>query len=191
MRTVIEAELAFPAVGGRMALDFVATLGKRDTARIERLRTPGDLERWARHAGVAAAVVDADEAALEPARRLREALHRLVLVRLGRGHARADDVNLVNACAMADAPPSTLAAHGGAFRRELPRTTVAGLLAAVARDAVDLLTGPDATAVRECEGEACTLLFVDASRGRRRRWCSMDLCGARSKMRALRARQHP
>ncbi|MEV8375862.1 CGNR zinc finger domain-containing protein [Kribbella sp. NPDC056861] len=41
----------------------------------------------------------------------------------------------------------------------------------------------------QCEDPTCTLLFVDSSRSHRRRWCSMDRCGARSKMRTLRSAQ--
>jgi predicted RNA-binding Zn ribbon-like protein len=67
--------------------------------------------------------------------------------------------------------------------RRQPTTAVA-LLATVARDAIDLLSGPMADRVRECDGDGCTLLFLDASRAARRRWCSMDACGARSKMAA-------
>jgi predicted RNA-binding Zn ribbon-like protein len=43
--------------------------------------------------------------------------------------------------------------------------------------------------VKACEGPACTLLFVDHTRGRKRRWCSMALCGNRAKQAAHRHRQ--
>ena len=59
----------------------------------------------------------------------------------------------------------------------------AGLLAVVARDAVGLLT--DAVArgrLRQCEGENCSLLYLDTSRGRRRRWCSSEVCGNRERV---------
>jgi predicted RNA-binding Zn ribbon-like protein len=59
----------------------------------------------------------------------------------------------------------------------------AGLLAAVARDAVELLTDPVArTQLRACEGENCTLVYLDTSRGRRRRWCSSEICGNRERV---------
>ncbi|MCZ4100324.1 CGNR zinc finger domain-containing protein, partial [Streptomyces sp. H39-C1] len=57
------------------------------------------------------------------------------------------------------------------------------LLAAVARDAVELLTDPAARAqLRQCEGESCSLVYLDASRGRRRRWCSSEICGNRERV---------
>ncbi|TRC97472.1 hypothetical protein FJV76_00670 [Mesorhizobium sp. WSM4303] len=42
--------------------------------------------------------------------------------------------------------------------------------------------------VKACEGPACTLLFVDHTRGHKRRWCSMALCGNRAKQAAHRQR---
>ncbi|MDB5982408.1 MAG: hypothetical protein JWQ69_3423 [Pseudomonas sp.] len=45
------------------------------------------------------------------------------------------------------------------------------------------------TDVKHCEGPACTLIFVDHTRGRKRRWCSMAVCGNRAKAAAHRERQ--
>ncbi|TCS06419.1 ABATE domain-containing protein [Rhizobium sp. BK418] len=42
--------------------------------------------------------------------------------------------------------------------------------------------------VKACEGPSCTLLFADHTRGHRRRWCSMALCGNRAKQAAHRHR---
>ncbi len=68
-------------------------------------------------------------------------------------------------------------------------TTAAALVASVARDAIDLLSGPLAGRIRECSAGDCALLFFDTSRAGRRRWCSMASCGARAKMAAYRARR--
>jgi predicted RNA-binding Zn ribbon-like protein len=46
----------------------------------------------------------------------------------------------------------------------------------------------DFSNVKACEGPACTLLFADHTRGHRRRWCSMALCGNRAKQAAHRDR---
>jgi predicted RNA-binding Zn ribbon-like protein len=42
--------------------------------------------------------------------------------------------------------------------------------------------------VKACEGPTCTLIFVDRTRGRARRWCSMAICGNRAKQAAHRHR---
>ena len=47
----------------------------------------------------------------------------------------------------------------------------------------------DFSNVKCCEGPNCTLMFVDHTRGRKRRWCSMAVCGNRAKAAAHRERQ--
>jgi len=176
--------LAFPFVGGRPALNFVGTLGKRGSEDIERLRTADDLARWADEAGLGPASFST---APEPARLLREAIYGLILGATGRAPARPEDVALVNEWAAHGVQIPQLVLRGGTLHRDDSGWTASGVLAVVARDAVDLLTGPEAGMIRDCEDPTCTLYFVDTSRGRRRRWCSMDRCGARAKMRTLRS----
>jgi predicted RNA-binding Zn ribbon-like protein len=59
----------------------------------------------------------------------------------------------------------------------------------VARSAVELLTEGDLRRVKECPGAGdCGWLFYDTSRNGARRWCSMEGCGSRAKMRRHYAR---
>ncbi|WP_438447324.1 CGNR zinc finger domain-containing protein [Gorillibacterium sp. sgz5001074] len=57
------------------------------------------------------------------------------------------------------------------------------ILAAVAVSAAELLTAPEPPPVRMCGGEGCGWLFLDETRNRKRRWCSMSDCGNRAKQR--------
>jgi predicted RNA-binding Zn ribbon-like protein len=43
--------------------------------------------------------------------------------------------------------------------------------------------------LKACPNDRCRWLFYDHSRNRSRTWCSMGVCGARSKMRTYRARR--
>jgi predicted RNA-binding Zn ribbon-like protein len=83
-----------------------------------------------------------------------------------------------------------------------PELAVAGLTAAwavpvratqalstMAREMIELLSGPLAERIRECASDDCPLVFVDTSRPGARRWCAMERCGNRHKLRALRARR--
>jgi predicted RNA-binding Zn ribbon-like protein len=54
----------------------------------------------------------------------------------------------------------------------------------IADAAADLLSSPAADLLRRCAGQVCVLFFVDTSRNHSRRWCSMELCGNRSKVSA-------
>jgi predicted RNA-binding Zn ribbon-like protein len=49
--------------------------------------------------------------------------------------------------------------------------------------AADLLTSGDRARIHECAGPGCGWLFLDTSRNRRRRWCTMQGCGNRAKAR--------
>jgi predicted RNA-binding Zn ribbon-like protein len=62
------------------------------------------------------------------------------------------------------------------------------LLLPITRALADLVCTEDFTYVKACEGPACTLLFIDRTRGRGRRWCSMAVCGNRAKQAAHRER---
>jgi len=58
-----------------------------------------------------------------------------------------------------------------------------------ARDCLDLFDSPDRAALRWCADAKCTRVFIDRSRGQRRRWCGMKGCGDRAKAAAYRRRQ--
>jgi predicted RNA-binding Zn ribbon-like protein len=61
------------------------------------------------------------------------------------------------------------------------------LLWPVIHSAGELLLSQDLVQVKECPG--CGWLFLDTSKNRSRRWCSMSTCGARDKMRRYHKRQ--
>jgi predicted RNA-binding Zn ribbon-like protein len=62
------------------------------------------------------------------------------------------------------------------------------LLFPLARSLADLVCTQDFTHVKACEGQTCTLLFIDRTRAHARRWCSMAVCGNRAKQAAHRKR---
>jgi predicted RNA-binding Zn ribbon-like protein len=179
-------ELRFLFIAGRPCLDLAATVGERWRRSFERLRTPEDLGRWLVESGMAGEAPAVERADLEAARALRDAIYRAAKL-AGRGTLDPDDVAQINRCATAPAPvPQLDAERRVSWVCERP---VPAALASIARDAIDLLSGPLATRVRECAAEDCALLFVDASRPGRRRWCSMEGCGNRAKTTSYRRRQ--
>jgi len=66
--------------------------------------------------------------------------------------------------------------------------SIEALLVPVAEAAATLLAQGDFTLIRRCEGSDCVLWFYDHTKAHRRRWCSMELCGNRTKVAAFRAR---
>jgi predicted RNA-binding Zn ribbon-like protein len=62
------------------------------------------------------------------------------------------------------------------------------LLLPIARAIAQCVSTADFTHVKNCEGHGCTLVFLDQTNRRSRRWCSMAMCGNRAKQAAHRAR---
>ncbi|MBO1337889.1 ABATE domain-containing protein [Streptomyces sp. VRA16 Mangrove soil] len=179
---------AFRWLGGRLSVDFTATLGQRGLgdAEFDRLRSPDDLSRWCTEAGLCEAPAPAaTPRVLTHAHELREALHTAFTAPTAAG---LDTISTWSSRSL-PGPRLTLTERGRPALVRPEIHTIADLLPLIARDGVDLLTGPYARRIRECASSDCTLLFVDESRPGRRRWCSMDTCGARSKMAGYRARR--
>ena len=181
------SELRFHWKSGRLCLDFVATVGERWRRSFERLRTPEDLGRWLVDASLLTAPPEVQRSELEAARALREAIYRVAKL-AGEGTPDPGDVGEINAWAARPALAPQLESDGRGVRWTA-ESEVTAALASVARDAVDLLSGPLAGRIRECAAPDCALLFVDASRPGRRRWCSMGGCGNRMKTAAYRRRR--
>ncbi|MFD8416146.1 CGNR zinc finger domain-containing protein [Streptomyces sp. NPDC059650] len=104
-----------------------------------------------------------------------------------------DEGALARVNALAAGPPPGLCAvrdQEGHLVRELCGGVECGaLLAAVARDAVELLTDPgDRALLRSCAADGCTRVYLDTSRGHRRRWCSSEVCGNRERVARYRRR---
>jgi len=167
---------------GRACLDFAHTGESPYWAEPELVHDRTDLEHWLAHvlglAGVRARPRD-----VAAAYRLREAVTELAMARVGGRPLDAAHVDTVNTFAAAAPPAPRMTADGAAA--PLVATATAGL-SAIARDAIDLLTGPLGHRIRVCAAEDCGLMFVDASRPGTRRWCSMQRCGNLTKVRTHR-----
>ncbi|WP_017623103.1 CGNR zinc finger domain-containing protein [Nocardiopsis chromatogenes] len=196
---------AFRFDPGALCLDFMLSGGPGPISHWEALYSTDDLRSWFSRTrlGLDPDGIRADEADVEEARRMRDALWRLVHERLGRGGAEAGDLEVVNRAAarppliprmtphVEDTSEHTASAEGRDAVHAAWATPIeaAQVTSHIARNAIDLLTGPWAERIRECEAGDCMLVFVDMSRPGKRRWCSMQRCGNRSKVRALRTRK--
>jgi predicted RNA-binding Zn ribbon-like protein len=89
------------------------------------------------------------------------------------------------------AAPSLVPRLGDGGRRWVPPASAEQALATLARELIDILSGPQAARIRQCAAEDCDVVFLDSSRAGSRRWCSMERCGNREKVRAFRQRRTP
>lgn len=170
---------------GHPVLEFVATLAGRRTEPLERLATPVDLSRWLELAGIAPAP-RCTQRTLGQARRLREALYRLVVgAREGRPPA-ISDLELVNAWARGPTLAPQLDASLGV--ELVGPDPCRAALTQLARAGIELVSGSQLERIRNCANPTCSLMFIDHSRPGRRRWCSMERCGNRAKTAGYRRR---
>ncbi|MGB9183513.1 MAG: CGNR zinc finger domain-containing protein [Solirubrobacteraceae bacterium] len=180
-------QLSFRFVSGHRALDFVATFGDRYRRGLERLRQPSDLEGWLRSAGLSVSTTASGED-LDDARRLREVIYRLARAALKDEAVATADLDALNA--WAQKPRLTPQLDRRLRRKWASSQGVGSALALIACEAIELLSGPERPLIRECAATpACSLLYLDRSRGRRRRWCEMERCGSRAKMADYRKRR--
>ncbi|GAA1419054.1 CGNR zinc finger domain-containing protein [Catellatospora coxensis] len=179
---------------GALWLDLLVSGGPGELAGFETLHTPADLAAWTKLSRLRLdpARVHVTAAELAAAVRLRDRLWELAWALIRGGPVGPELAAVVDEAAAGPPPAPRLRVTGHGFRREwtLP-VTGTQLLSAVARDVIDVLTGPYADRLRECGGVRCGLVFLDTSRPGSRRWCSMERCGNRSKVRALRERRAP
>ncbi|WP_237703790.1 CGNR zinc finger domain-containing protein [Rhodospirillum rubrum] len=172
---------------GRLSLDLAATVRRRGSLPNDVLAAPGAPARWLREAiGVEdlPALSPAQEAAL---RALRETIWTLATAASADAVLPAAAVDDLNATAAFPLATPQLDAASVTVRL-LAADPFLAALAAIAGDAIDLLGGALRSRIKACAQPDCQMLFLDLSRSRRRRWCSMDRCGSRAKGDAFRQR---
>jgi predicted RNA-binding Zn ribbon-like protein len=178
----------FIFVAGRLCIDFTQSggeTGKR--AYWERFHQPSDLEDWLAESplGLHGVQVSPDE--FQTALSLREAIWRVAQAVLQNKTPPVGDIETINRVAATPDLPPQLTRDGARQVWHSPASASAAL-SLIARDAIDLFSGELRTRIRECENPHCGLMFVDASRPGKRRWCLMKRCGNMAKTSRYRER---
>jgi predicted RNA-binding Zn ribbon-like protein len=172
--------------GGRLSLDFIATSGARAG---ELLPASPCLAEWLVAAGLTEQAPMLSDVELNDARALRSTLSRLVWASIGDGTFDRGDLDLTNAVAARPTPVRSLCLRGEDLVAQGAAPEIDQCLGVIARDAIDLLTGPQRALLRTCAAEGCSGLYVDLSRGHRRKWCTTTGCGNRTRVSAHRHRR--
>lgn len=180
--------------GGHPALDFVNTLDERLATPVERLPTfealvhfvvetsllsKAEASRTRRSSAAASAT-------LKRAITLREALHRTLGHAVSYTHSVDSDLGIIAREILRMREGLSLQRASilnwtwrDRFSEERPLWELA---AAIDR----LITSSELKSVRKCAAVDCGTYFLDTSRARQRRWCSMANCGNRNKVRRFR-----
>jgi predicted RNA-binding Zn ribbon-like protein len=189
-------------IGGVLAVDFANTLhAGKDPAGA--LRSWSDLIDFLELRGAVTRPEGAElramgerdarrcETALGEGLRLRDTIRAMLDAMAAKRLLRAGWVAKINeALAWGAGAPRLVRQEGGwrvGFDPALPDPRRA--LAPIARSMADLAASGAGGEIRRCANPRCVLYFRDTSRTRRRRWCSMAVCGNRMKV-AAHIRRH-
>jgi predicted RNA-binding Zn ribbon-like protein len=196
VRTLETLEL----VGGALCLDFVNTINSRLNPEHDYLVHYSDLTGWANKLGILSTAqtnqlqkrakqnVAEAENALQTARTLRELLYQLFS-----NAAKGSEPNKKDMETFVTTYGESVS-HGLFLKTDDHYTTtwkvdeaLDTVLWPIVHSAGELLLSKELGQVKECPG--CGWLFLDTSKNQSRRWCSMNTCGARDKMRRYHKRQ--
>jgi len=184
---------SFDLVGGSPALDFANSITSPGGTRRDAIDSFDALLRWADRVRI---LTHTEQATLAERARSDPARAADVL-RLAHRRRRAI-TEVFSAMAANRRPPETmvrhvLVAYGAAVanaeatpdetgaRLTWPAEDLMAPLRIVDYDAGRLFLSGETSLIKECE--TCPWLFLDRSRNHSRRWCDMQVCGSRAKMR--------
>ena len=194
-------------ISGSLGLDFLNTLATPVDTQVDWIDDGDGLLAWLEQARLvpakdlkalkARAMPGEFDAVAAQARSLREWFRGFVKARSGRSICPDDlrELEPLNRLLVRDEQfaQTRRRTHGRGVRPGVEdATTLAtpeSLLLPIGEEIARFLCSGDFEYVKACEGSTCTLLFVDRTRGRARRWCSMAICGNRAKQAAHRDRR--
>jgi predicted RNA-binding Zn ribbon-like protein len=181
--------------GGHIALDLVNTVLVANGELVDRLTSPDELGWWTSVTSLGArygAPTEVDGQVFAQVIGLRGALKGGFDAIVAQEPLPAASLATINAI-LRSGPGSELRSGSGGgvsygLRVDLARDS--GPLPWLLADAgARLISGDNAGLLRRCANhDSCVLLFLDTSRSHTRRWCSMEMCGNRSKVAAFNAR---
>ena len=164
--------------------EFVNTLNIE--RGVDQLADPSALERWFCTHGLLRGGTRPGEAELVAARRLREAIRTLLLGNNGVS-VRKEAALVVTRTAARGGLAPVFDLDGNA-RLEPAASGVDGALGRVVALVAEAMADGTWTRLKACRADDCRWAFYDHARNRSRQWCSMAVCGNRTKARTYRRR---
>ncbi len=188
---------SLPLLGGRLSLDFVNATPPNPELSWDRLihfLNSTDIispERSAQLLSLPQSDPQAAEALLLKTRRLSSALRKVFTAMLRKQRMAGEWIEPINEILRITEGHDELVGQDGLWKIEFVAREggLDWLLAAVARSGAEIIAEGLRARLRLCANVHCDLFFYDNSRTRRRRWCSMAVCGNRSKVAAFARKQ--
>jgi len=192
MKTDLKYRYKTEAIGGHVALDLLNTVSIVDGMRVDSLETDKDVKAWlldnSKVLGIENVKMDFPDLA-ETTKRVREIIREIIAAKK---QGKKLDIQPLNALLKNGVSYTQIVSQipdEYEVRKIRVVDSVEQLVAAIADSAAELVAVEDASLIRKCESADCVLWFLDTTKGHKRRWCSMAICGNRHKVSKFRERQ--
>ncbi len=194
----------FEYIGGDLSTDFVNTKsGRLEGPGHDHVQAYADVVEFTRLAGLIkpseakrliAAAIERPERAAQIHRRsvaMREATWRAYEQLIEGKDPTPDDLRLLSKEASDALGHARFMKTGDGFSWEWPDTDdLARPLWPIARAVADVLIHDEnRSMLRECADDTCAWLFIDRTKNHSRRWCDVNTCGSRNRVRQFRQRR--
>jgi predicted RNA-binding Zn ribbon-like protein len=192
-----KTQIPFLFVGNQLCLDFINTQFVVNGQQVDLLATFSDLVTWLAQAHL----LTGDEAkkierqwgdqtkgtqTLEQIQAFRATLREMVeRIAAGRPVPQAA-IETINETLRYRVGYPQLTRRSGKFERVFQARSLDAnqLLGLLAEAATVLLSTCDFSLIKKCQNPECVLFFYDTTKNHARHWCSMSICGNRSKVAA-------
>lgn len=179
---MIDSHSPFIFVANNLAIDFVNTCVQKDGVPFELLNSTADFVLWVKQAGFTHKVFESEFDLLE-IHQFRQALRALFSAKMDAQLLPAEPLQTLNGY-LKDAPM-----HQQLLQRDCEvvlqplsdQLSKAQLLGEIAHRASQILISSAKHPIKSCASHSCILMFLDTSKAKKRRWCSMEWCGNRAK----------
>ncbi|MFS0728262.1 CGNR zinc finger domain-containing protein [Paenibacillus sp. 1P07SE] len=182
----------FPLVSGHVALDLINTEVVKRGIRHDLLAGESDLAEWmdlmkeSEDSFSAFSVKSIDLGSVLPALKELRALLRTGFEAFAAGmQAEASWIHRIEE--LNKRAPLSFQLSGGSLVPVPIGASEDAILSLIAFDTLRLVANGELQTLRRCANTDCVLLFIDTSG--RRKWCSMNTCGNRSKVARHQSRQ--
>jgi len=173
----------FVFIGNNLAVDFINTEIVFRGNLVDLLQADTALNEWARDAHLnlesGLSLVD-----LASVRDFRASLKSLYAAKIDNMPLQDKALEKINRHLALYSKPLVLSFSKNEYLLQpiQDTLTIENLLKRIAYEGATLLASSMADRLKRCSNPDCILIFLDTSRNQKRRWCSMDTCGNRSKV---------
>jgi len=178
------SQTPFIFIGNNLAVDFTNTEIIQNGIVVDLLSNKSDLIRWIQESGIDIDLKQVSAVEFSAALQLREALKRIFAAMMDSIPPPRGSLSFINQHLRYYSSELALRFQNDEYRLQSveKKPSMSILLGHLAHEGAELLTSKQANQLKRCSNSDCILTFVDTSRSHKRRWCSMETCGNRSKV---------